>query len=110
MKRRIKRSLRISRYVVYKETLVDHKEHFWSFIGSFIGIGLIAFLQSKLVSNEENMFLIGSFGASSVLIYGAIQSPLAQPRNLIGGHIVSALVGVTVYQLLPDIIWLTAPL
>lgn len=110
MKRRIKRSLRISRYVVYKETLVDHKEHFWSFIGSFIGIGLIAFLQSKLISNEENMFLIGSFGASSVLIYGAIQSPLAQPRNLIGGHIISALVGVTVYQLLPDIIWLTAPL
>lgn len=110
MKRRIKRSLRISRYVVYKETLVDHKEHFWSFIGSFIGIGLIAFFQSKLVSNDENMFLIGSFGASSVLIYGAIQSPLAQPRNLIGGHLISAIVGVTVYQVLPDIIWLTAPL
>nr|WP_256604448.1 HPP family protein [Sphingobacterium multivorum] len=39
----------------------------------------------------------------------AIQSPLAQPRNLIGGHVVSAIAGVTVAQLLPDIIWLTAP-
>ena len=59
---------------------------------------------------SRRSFLIGSFGASSVLVYGAIQSPLAQPRNLIGGHFVSALVGVTIYKLLPDIIWLTAPL
>lgn len=110
MKRRIKRSLRISRYVVYKETLVDYKEHFWSFIGAFVGIGLIAFFQSNLVSYQENIFLIGSFGASSVLVYGAIQSPLAQPRNLIGGHVICAIVGVTVYTLLPEIVWLTAPL
>lgn len=108
--KKIKRGLRVSRYVIYKETLVDYREHFWSFIGAFVGIGIIAFLQSLQLDRLENIFLIGSFGASSVLIYGAIQSPLAQPRNLIGGHLVSALVGVTVCQLLPDIIWLTAPL
>jgi CBS-domain-containing membrane protein len=110
MRKKIKRSLRISRYVVYKETLVDHKEHFWSFVGAFVGIGLIAFIQSNLLSYQENIFLIGSFGASSVLIYGAIQSPLAQPRNLIGGHVICALVGVTIYTFVPDIVWLTAPL
>jgi len=108
--KKIKRGLRVSKYVIYKETLVDKKEHFWSFVGAFIGIGLIAFLQSVLFDKNDNTFLIGSFGASSVLVYGAIQSPLAQPRNLIGGHFVSALVGVTIYKLLPDIIWLTAPL
>ncbi|WP_228453344.1 HPP family protein, partial [Chryseobacterium sp. CH1] len=59
------------------------------------------------LTETENIFLIGSFGASSVLIYGAIQSPLAQPRNLIGGHVLSALVGVTVYQFIPDIHSLT---
>jgi CBS-domain-containing membrane protein len=75
-----------------------------------VGIGLIAFIQSQILDKNTNVFLIGSFGASSVLIYGAIQSPLAQPRNLIGGHVVSAIMGVTVYKLLPDIIWLTAPL
>ncbi len=75
-----------------------------------MGIGLIAFFQSHLLNKDENIFLIGSFGASSVLIYGAIQSPLAQPRNLIGGHMVSAIIGVTIYKLLPEIIWLTAPL
>jgi CBS domain-containing membrane protein len=110
IKKKIKRTLRISRYVLYKETLVDYKEHFWSFIGAFVGIGLIAFFHSRTLTYHENVFLIGSFGASSVLVYGSIQSPLAQPRNLVGGHLVSAFTGVTVYQVFPDIIWLTAPL
>jgi len=95
--------------VIYRETLVDPWEHFWSFIGAFVGIFIIAYIQSLHLPSLENIFLIGSFGASSVLVYGAIQSPLAQPRNLIGGHVVSAIAGVTVAQLLPDIIWLTAP-
>ncbi|AZA59635.1 HPP family protein [Chryseobacterium indoltheticum] len=110
MKKTFKRTLRVSKYVIYKETLVDYKEHFWSFLGAFFGIGLIAFLQSHYLLQQENVFLIGSFGASSVLIYGAIQSPLAQPRNLVGGHVISAIVGVTVYQIVPDILWLSAPL
>jgi len=109
IKNKIKRGLRVSRYVIYKETLVDFKEHFWSFIGAFVGIGLIAFFQSQLLTRFENIFLIGSFGASSVLVYGAIQSPLAQPRNLIGGHVISAFIGVAIYKLLPDILWITAP-
>lgn len=107
---KIKKRLRVLRYVMYKETLVDYKEHFWSFVGAFVGIGLIAFCQTYVLPNEDSVFLIGSFGASSVLIYGAIQSPLAQPRNLIGGHLISAIIGVTVYKFVPDIIWLTAPL
>jgi len=108
--KRLNRQLRVYRYVFYKETLVNGKEKFWSFIGAFVGIGLIAYFQSLSLPSLENLFLIGSFGASSVLIYGAIQSPLAQPRNLIGGHLVSALVGVSVAQILPDVIWITAPL
>lgn len=110
VKHRIKRSIRVSKYIFYKETLIDYKEHFWSFLGAFFGIGLIAYFQSQELLREENLFLIGSFGASSVLVYGAIQSPLAQPRNLIGGHLVSALIGVTIYKFVPDILWLTAPL
>lgn len=109
MKSSIRRQFRVYRYVFYRETLIDPREHFWSFVGAFMGIFVIAYLQSLTFPSLENVFLIGSFGASAVLVYGAIQSPLAQPRNLIGGHIVSAIVGVTVGRFLPDIIWLTAP-
>lgn len=107
---KIKRNYRKTKYILYKETLIDFREHFWSFIGSFFGIGFIAYLQSQKLPISDVVYLIGSFGASSVLIYGVIESPLAQPRNLIGGHLVSAIIGVTIQKFVPDILWLTAPL
>jgi len=110
MKKQIRKGFRQTKYIFYQETLIDFKDHFWSFLGAFFGIGIIAFIQSQQISEIENVFLIGSFGASSVLVYGAVNSPLAQPRNLIGGHVLSALVGVTVYKLCPDILWLNTSL
>ena len=107
---KLKRSYRKTRYILYKETLIDYKEHFWSFLGSFVGIGVLAYIQSIHFSGNDAVYLIGSFGASSVLVYGIIQSPFSQPRNLVGGHVVSALVGVTVHKLAPDILWIAAPL
>ncbi|MEQ8471708.1 MAG: HPP family protein [Marinoscillum sp.] len=109
MQQKIKRNIRIARYVLYKETLVNFHEHFWSFIGSFVGIGILSFLHYAYFSPQDAICLIGSFGASSVLVYGAIQSPLAQPRNLIGGHVFSAIVGVAFAKLLPGNPALAAP-
>lgn len=58
----------------------------------------------------DAVFLIGSFGASAVLVFGATKSPLAQPRSLVFGHLVSALIGVSICKLLPDMIWLSSAL
>ncbi|MFQ8890709.1 MAG: HPP family protein [Bilophila wadsworthia] len=58
--------------------------------------------------NSGFPLLIGSFGASAVLAFGAIRSPLAQPRNLVGGHFLSALVGVSCYFLFPGTPWLAS--
>ena len=110
MKARIRRHYRTAKYIFYKETLVDYKEHFWTFLGSFCGIGLIGLLHSEYFTASDNLFLIGSFGASSVLVYGLINSPLAQPRNLLGGHVICALVGVTVHKLFPSELWLSSAL
>ena len=107
MKKKIKKHLRRVRYIVYKETLVDYKEHLFTFLGSFTGIGLIGLLNSRHLKASDNMFLIGSFGASSVLIYGIINSPFSQPRNLLGGHLISAIVGVTIHKLIPQELWLS---
>ena len=42
----------------------------------------------RLCTQEWNLSLfIGSFGASAVPAFGARENPLAQPRNLVGGHI-----------------------
>ncbi len=87
---------------------VSAGEIFWSWIGAFTGILAVAFIHFQLLSDSDLVMIIGSFGASAVLIYGAIKSPLAQPRNLLGGHLVSALIGVFFYQLLPQQIWLAS--
>ncbi|MCE7064909.1 HPP family protein [Dyadobacter sp. CY326] len=100
----------MARYVIYKETLIDFSDHFWTFVGSFLGIALIGFINSSRFTQSDNVFLIGSFGASSVLIYGIVNSPLAQPRNLIGGHLICALVGVTIHKLFPGELWLSSAL
>ena len=89
---------------------VSVSEIFWSWLGSFLGIGLVASLHFLLLTPGDLVLIIGSFGASAVLIYGAISSPLAQPRNLIGGHLVSAAVGVLVFQFLEPYPWLAAAL
>ncbi len=81
-------------------------EILWSWLGAFLGIALVAFLNETWVEPADLVLLIGSYGASAVLIYGAIKSPLAQPRNLVGGHLISALVGVTAYKLLFPYPWL----
>ncbi len=104
------RTFRKTKYVLYKETLVDFNEHFWAFVGSFVGLGIICYLQYEKFSPAELTLLIGSFGASCVLIYGVISSPLAQPRNLIGGHLIAAFIGVSMTKLLPDLVWVAAPL
>lgn len=106
MKQYVKRNYRKVKYVLYRETLINTKEHLLTFFGAFIGIGIIGFFNSKYFVVNDNLFLIGSFGASAVLIYGVINSPLAQPRNLIGGRLISAIIGVTIHKLLPNELWL----
>lgn len=77
-------------------------EIFWAWTGSCLTIICLALLE-RLCAQEWNLpLLIGSFGASAVLAFGAPHSPLAQPRNLVGGHVISALVGVTCQLLLSD--------
>jgi len=78
---------------------VSMSEIMWSWLGAFLGIGFIAYVNANIFEKIDLLMIIGSFGASAVLIYGAIKSPLAQPRNLLGGHILSAVVGVASYQL-----------
>jgi CBS-domain-containing membrane protein len=74
-------------------------EIFYSFLGGLLGIGICSSLSYLFFEPRDLVLIIGSMGASAVLVYGAIKSPFAQPRNLIGGHVVSGLVGVLSFQL-----------
>jgi len=71
-----------------------------TFCCCFAGVALLGVLVDSLVGGMEGVMLIPSFGASSLMVFGAPLSPFAQPRNVVGGHILSALSGVFAYNLL----------
>ncbi|MEZ5534942.1 MAG: HPP family protein [Thiolinea sp.] len=84
---------------------------FCSWLGAFIGIALVGWLgTTNDLTAQDNLFLIGSFGATAVLLYGSPSAPFSQPRYVIGGHLLSAMIGVTVYLWLPEPLWLTSAL
>jgi CBS-domain-containing membrane protein len=85
---------------------VSNEEILWSWIGGFLGIAAVAWASQLYFEGRDLSLMIGSFGASAVLAYGAVRSPLAQPRNLVGGHMVSALIGVICWKLLHQHLWL----
>ena len=84
-------------------------EVWWSFVGSFTGIAVCGYLSSRYFEPKDMTLIVASFGASAVLLYGAIKSPLAQPRNLVGGHLFSALIGVACFKVFGGV-WMGAAL
>ncbi len=89
---------------------VSPAEVLLSWVGSFLGIAAVALIHYHVLAETDLVMIIGSFGASAVLIYGAIKSPLAQPRNLLGGHVISALIGVACFKIVGDQMWLASAL
>ena len=73
----------------------------WSFVGGTLGILAL----HGVTSVVERPLLIGSFGASAVLLFGAPDSPLTQPRNLLGGHLLSAIIAVGVVAVAGTGLW-----
>ena len=62
---------------------------FWEHFFGILAVERIGFWLE--LSGFDHLFLIGSFGASAVLLYGVPMAEFSQPRNVIGGHVISAL-------------------
>ncbi|MXN63383.1 HPP family protein [Stappia sp. GBMRC 2046] len=71
------------------------------------GLGsLVAIASLALITDTTNLSLMmAPFGASCVLLFSVPNSPLSQPANVIGGHILSAIIGLSLRALLPDVWW-----
>lgn len=61
-----------------------------AWLGGFLAIAAIAVLTDQLAI----ALVLGSFGASCVLVFGFPDVPFAQPRNVIAGHFLSSLIGL----------------
>ena len=70
-------------------------------LGGTVAIGLIALLAQSL----EAILILGSFGATCVLVFGFPDVPFSQPRNVIAGHLLSSLIGLVSLTLLGPHWW-----
>ncbi len=84
------------------QTAVGHREKILSGIGGLITIIITGWISRHFIDPSLAPILIASMGASTVLLLGAPHSPFAQPWSFAGGHLVSALVGITCAALIPD--------
>lgn len=126
----------ISHFLGYRTATIDDSSTSWarlptkpppqyvvwisSFLGAFCGLSVVQAIFSRAPYFVERGVppIIASYGASAVLIYGVLEGPLAQPRALVGGHFIGALIGVCIsklFLLLPpsrfaDLQWLAASL
>ena len=83
------------------------KQSFLAGIFSIITIGVLTILTYK---TSYGVFLIASFGSTMVLLYGYPESPFAQPKNIILGHFLTALIGIIFLNFIPLPIFLNIPL
>lgn len=74
-------------------------------ITGFMGGAITIFILGLLTRFTYTPLLIASFGASCVLAFGLWNSPLSQPRNIIGGHFISTLIGLIIYHLFGNEPW-----
>jgi len=80
---------------------MNRRETIVSVIGAFVSTLLATFFSDTVLSAEGTHIILASTGATAILVFGMPHVPASQPWNIIGGHLVSAFVGVTCYLLIP---------
>lgn len=64
--------------------------------GAFVALSIVGLL----AEHSEAPWIIGSFGASCVLLFGFPKGPFSQARNVIGGHVLCSCIGLVCLYLL----------
>lgn len=81
----------------------SHSEKIISGFGGFLGVFLVMLISGHFLGFHDALLVAGAMGASAVLLFAVPHSPLAQPWAFIGGHLVSTVVAVTVYEWVPNL-------
>jgi len=82
---------------------VSNAERIVSAVGGFLGILCIAMLTPLWVSGEGAAVLLASMGASAVLLFAVPHGQLSQPWAVFGGHVLSAIIGVSCARWVQDV-------
>jgi CBS-domain-containing membrane protein len=77
-------------------------EKWVSAAGGLVGIWLVMLISEQFLSPPAVNWVVASMGATAVLLFAVPHGPLSQPWAVIGGHTVSAAIGVLCARWIPD--------
>jgi len=80
----------------------SHGEKFISAIGGFIGIIAVLWVSGSVLDHHGAAMVIASMGATAVLLFAVPHGALSQPWPVVGGHLISAFIGVACYRYIAD--------
>lgn len=95
--------VRFIQFLLPDTTPVSHAEKLISAAGGFVGILLIFLISYYSLGPQGAPWIVASMGSSAVLLFAVPHGQLSQPWALIGGNVLSAVVGVTAFRFVPDV-------
>lgn len=98
----------IRAYLGIERNTTRHSEKVLSALGAFAGILAVYGFSHWYLEDVGALLMLASMGASAVLLFAVPHGALSQPWAVIGGHLVSAAVGVSCQKLFPGSLWTPA--
>jgi CBS-domain-containing membrane protein len=91
----------IGRFIGLETNKTGHLEKWVSGIGGLAGILAVTLISQQYLQLQEAAWIVASMGATAVLVFAVPHGPLSQPWAVIGGHAVSAVIGVACARWVP---------
>ena len=81
---------------------VSHRERLVSALGGGVGILVVFFLSRAMLGPATSPFMVLSMGSTAAMLFAVPHGALSQPWPLLGGHLVSGLIGIACLLHVPD--------
>jgi len=89
------------KFIGFESNTTSHAEKWVSAVGGFTGI-ILTLVICQYILGSDAYIVVASLGASAVLVFALPHVSVSQPWSLVGGQVVSAIVGVTCAMLIVD--------
>lgn len=96
------KQISFSQFVGIDQSALSHVERWVAAVGAFCGILVTAWISKHYLSTAATWLMVGSMGASAVLLFAVPHGQLSQPWAATVGQVLSATVGVTCAKYIPD--------
>lgn len=94
-------AIQFSRFLGIDTRPVSHIERIASAVGGFVSILGVLAVSQWFVGTASAGIVVASMGASAVLLFAVPHGQLSQPWSVFGGHLCSAIIGVSCAQFIP---------